>query len=243
MTVTYIAHSGFLLELEDVYFLFDYYKGEIPKLNQDKDVYVFVSHRHSDHFNPEIFNLLKENASVQYVLSKDVPVKRLIEQYKQHGVFLENNITKVQKDERKEIFLTNGKNLRITTLKSTDEGVAFLLCYEGKTYYHAGDLNLWVWEGETKQYNNNMRANYLRELDKIKNLNIDVAFVPLDPRQEKDAFGGLEVFMEYTDSKRVFPMHFWGNYNIIKDFLEKHPEYEEQIMVIRQEGQKFHFNE
>ena len=27
--VVYIEHSGFLVELEDAYFLFDYYRGEL----------------------------------------------------------------------------------------------------------------------------------------------------------------------------------------------------------------------
>ena len=29
--VTYLGHSGFLAELEDVCLLFDYYKGELPE--------------------------------------------------------------------------------------------------------------------------------------------------------------------------------------------------------------------
>ena len=32
LKVTYIGHSGFLVELEKVLFLFDYYPGEIPAL-------------------------------------------------------------------------------------------------------------------------------------------------------------------------------------------------------------------
>lgn len=31
---------------------------------------------------------------------------------------------------------------------STDEGVAFLVTAEGRTVFHAGDLNWWHWEGE-----------------------------------------------------------------------------------------------
>lgn len=243
MTITYIDHSGFLLETEDAYFLFDYYKGDIPKMSSDKVVVVFVSHRHRDHYNPDIFHLLTENPQIQYVLSKDVPVKKLLQRYEEQGKLSEDIVTIVGKNETQDLMLSSGSILQITTLKSTDEGVAYLLCYEGKTYYHAGDLNLWVWAGETKQYNNNMAANYFRELDKLRNMGIDVAFVPLDPRQEKDAFGGLESFMEYTDSKKVFPMHFWEEFDIIKAFLKKHPEYAEQIMVIEHKGQRFQFDE
>mgnify|MGYP000509052087 CR=1 FL=1 len=37
MKITYISHSGFAVELENHnFFLFDYYKGEIPKFDPEK---------------------------------------------------------------------------------------------------------------------------------------------------------------------------------------------------------------
>ena len=47
--VTYLDHSGFLVELEDAYFLFDYYKGRLPQIDLEKKMFVFVSHVHHDH--------------------------------------------------------------------------------------------------------------------------------------------------------------------------------------------------
>ena len=46
MKVTYIGHSGFLLETEEINFLFDYSEGEIPILEKEKPLVVFVSHSH-----------------------------------------------------------------------------------------------------------------------------------------------------------------------------------------------------
>ena len=43
-------------------------------------------------------------------------------------------------------------DLRIHTLKSTDEGVAFLVRVKEKTFFHAGDLNWWYWEEEDDTY-------------------------------------------------------------------------------------------
>ena len=57
MKITYIGHSGFFVEMEDACFLFDYYKGTIPETDGNKKMYVFVSHRHHDHYNEEIFRL------------------------------------------------------------------------------------------------------------------------------------------------------------------------------------------
>mgnify|MGYP000370425735 FL=1 len=53
MQITRIFHSGFLVETARRYFIFDYYKGELPKLNPDKPVYVFASHGHQDHYEPK----------------------------------------------------------------------------------------------------------------------------------------------------------------------------------------------
>ena len=46
MKVTYINHSGFLIETRDCYYIFDYYKGELPHLDKEKEVIVFCSHPH-----------------------------------------------------------------------------------------------------------------------------------------------------------------------------------------------------
>lgn len=239
MKVTYIEHSGFLLEMPDVCFLFDYYRGKIPAIDKSSLPVVFVSHRHEDHYNPAVFELVKQYPDVQFVLSKDIRTKWKISEYKEKGIDLTERIVTAEKNASWSMKLLNGKNLEIETLKSTDEGVAFLLTYEDKTVYHAGDLNLWIWEGESKQYNNNMKASYFRELEKLKGRKIDVAFVPLDPRLLTNNDKGLEAFMEYTESRYVFPMHFWGQFSVISEFLEKHPEYRERVMMIEKTGQEF----
>lgn len=239
MKVTYISHSGFMLEAEDVCFLFDYYRGEIPQIAKEKDIVIFVSHKHGDHYNPAIFKLAEQYPNIHFVVSKDVPAKWQVLKYKEQGIDLTECVTAVRKNAEYTLPLASGKSLQIETLKSTDEGVAYLLTYEGKQYYHAGDLNLWIWEGESRQYNDNMTKAYFRELDKLKGKEIDIAFVPLDPRLEKDAFSGLKSFLEYAKCRKVFPMHFWGEYDMIKKFLFKYPEYKEQIVEIGQEGQTF----
>lgn len=241
MKVTYIDHSGFLLETETASFLFDYYKGSLPQINPEKPFLVFVSHKHGDHYNPKIFELIKKYPQIQYILSKDVPVKWALLKYGEQGISLEEHIHIMSKNTIQDMVLFNGKHLVIETLKSTDTGVAYLITDHDHVYYHAGDLNLWTWEGESKQYNNNMTSAYYRELEKLKDKKIDVAFVPLDPRQEKDAFSGIESFLEYTESTCVFPMHFWGDYDIIRRFLTKHPEYEKKIMTIEHTMQEFVF--
>lgn len=242
MKVTYIEHSGFLLETDKAGFLFDYYRGEIPEMNPHLPLFVFVSHKHQDHYNPEIFELIKKYPSVHYILSRDVPVKWQLAKYQEQGISLEEHITVMKKRATVEIPITGGGTLQISTLKSTDEGVAYLISFAGCTFYHAGDYNLWVWEGESEQYNRNMEQAYYRELETLKDEHIDVAFVPLDPRLGGTAFLGLKTFLEATNTVRVFPMHMWQEYSVIQKFLDKYPEYEKQVMKIQFQGQSFTLN-
>ena len=70
MRVTFLAHDGFLIELNTVCLLFDWWKEPIPPL-PDKPLLVFVSHRHEDHFNPEVFTLAERKADIQFLLGSD----------------------------------------------------------------------------------------------------------------------------------------------------------------------------
>ena len=76
MTLTYIFHSGFVLETEKSILVFDYWldpSGVIGGvLKKDKPVYVFSSHFHEDHFTRAIFEWRKRKFDITYILSKDI---------------------------------------------------------------------------------------------------------------------------------------------------------------------------
>ncbi len=77
MKITYINHSGFLVENEDCYYIFDYYKGEMSRLDKSKEVVVFCSYFHQDHFNIKIFEILDGmGMNYQAVLAKDISKKK-----------------------------------------------------------------------------------------------------------------------------------------------------------------------
>ena len=65
--------------------------------------------------------------------------------------------------------------------------------------------------------------------DKMNGRELDVAFVVLDPRQEQDYDRGLCYFLEHVSAKAVYPMHYWGQPEIIDTFLEQYPQYANQI--------------
>ena len=109
MQVTYIYNSGFLVELDKHILLFDYYQGTIPPLNQNKPLYVFVSHFHHDHYNPAIYQI--NHPKITYIIDRKI----------------NNTGIKVHPSEIYEI-----DDLYIQTLLSTDAGVAFVVKVENK---------------------------------------------------------------------------------------------------------------
>lgn len=224
MNVTYIHHSCFLVETNRFYYLFDYEKGVLPEMDVTKPIFVLSSHGHSDHYNPEIFSQLAVSGMqhIRAVLSEDIEVPVTIDT--------------LQVSPGKEYDL--GSSQKLTTFQSTDLGVAFLIEDQGSLIYHAGDLNDWVWEEETDLYNQQMTANYRKQIhllaEKLDHKQIDVAFVVLDPRQEKDYDRGLCFFLENIPAKQVYPMHYWGKPAIIETFLKNHPQYEFQIQRTEQ---------
>lgn len=235
MRITYLGHSGFLAETKEHYLLFDYYTGKLPVFSPEKKLTVFVSHSHQDHYNKEIF-ALQNGLHITYVLSGDIWRKRIEEL-----VHRENELLSVKAHETYRLY---GDQMAIETLRSTDIGVAYLvtLSEEGRTYhfYHAGDLNLWKWAEESKAYNNNMEANFRREMELIRGRHFDAAFVPLDPRQEDFAFGGMDLFLETADADAVFPMHFWKQPEIIRAYLKARPQVK-NLILLEEEGRTCEF--
>ena len=72
MKVTFIEHSGFMVEMEQNVLLFDYYQGEIPSFDGSKTLYVFASHSHADHYNSAIWKLKEQYRDIHYILSDDI---------------------------------------------------------------------------------------------------------------------------------------------------------------------------
>lgn len=201
MKVTFIEHSSFMVEMEQNVLLFDYYQGEIPSFDGSKTLYVFASHSHADHYDPAIWKLKEQYKDIHYILSDDIKDNEGAVVMKAH--------------EKKEV-----AGIKIETLRSNDMGVAFLVKVEGKTIYHAGDLNWWHWNGESEEDNEYYKKTFQDEMKYLEGKKIDLAFMLLDPRQEDKYCWGMNYFLEHTDSKVVFPMHCFEHYNINHHYLK-----------------------
>lgn len=220
MQVTYLYNSGFLVELDEHLLLFDYYKGTIPTLNPNKPLYIFVSHFHQDHYNPEIYNI--KHPHITYIIDRKI---------KNQGIKVHPNKTYDIDD------------LYLQTLLSTDEGVAFVVKVENKYLYHAGDLHWWHWVGEPENDNKYQAGTFKKEISKIKNINFDLMMIPLDPRLEETGWWGMAYILKNIAAKHVLPMHFTEDPQAMLKYLENEPLNQYDIIKIKQEGEIFYLGE
>jgi len=226
MKVTYIGHSGFLVETQIANLLFDYYTGELPKVDERLPFVVFVTHVHHDHYNPAVFGLTKQYQNVQYYISDDVELTEEVKsKYGITDAFIKEHIIMIPAGIRKIIPLTmaNGEEKHITmeTIKSTDQGLAFLLKVCGQRIFHAGDLNCWVWETDTVNQVNHMKTRYKRVIEKLNGREIHLAMAPLDPRQGKYYKLSMDYLLNATPITYAVPMHLWEQYEYIDRYLEE----------------------
>jgi L-ascorbate metabolism protein UlaG (beta-lactamase superfamily) len=176
-----------------------------------------------------IFDLAKDHADIRFILSFDIWSKRVPEELAERTVFLKPG--EVYED----------RSLKAEAFKSTDEGVAFWCSVDGLEIYHAGDLNHWFWDGEDENWNRDMTAAYRNEIAKMKGRTADAAFLPLDPRLGDSFYLGIDDFMKVVDAKKIFPMHFWGEYDVAERLkqLPCSAEYRDRIAEITREGETF----
>jgi L-ascorbate metabolism protein UlaG (beta-lactamase superfamily) len=201
MKITYVHHSSFLVESESATLLFDWFEGTVPPVDREKRLFVFASHRHADHFDPAVFSRFGDHPEVLFVLSADIPAKKV-----------PGSVAGRTRSMKRRDLLEEGP-LTVRTFRSTDEGVAFLVSLDGRTIYHAGDLNHWFWEGEDAGWNKQMGKNYLEEIALLPS-DLDVAFVPVDPRLGDAQTLGARELAEGRTIGSLFPMHFWGDFSV-----------------------------
>ena len=201
MELTYIYHSGFILECESCLIIIDYYK-DVNGLVSDiiskytNCIYFLSSHSHSDHFNLEIF-AWKDYKNVKYILSKDILDEN--PSMKGSAIFMEKFDS------------YSDENITIKAFGSTDIGISFLIDVDGKSVFHAGDLNNWHWNEEsTPDEIFEAELAYSQELDLLKKgtKHVNVAMFPVDPRLGKDYMKGAEQFIDTIKVDLFVPMHF-----------------------------------
>ncbi len=243
MKVWYLDHSGYAVEAGGCLLIFDYWNDDSAgngrsltdgvfdpavwlrealrhaKSGSVPPVIVFSSHKHADHFNPLILEWQNVDPAIRYVLSHDIPKRHFSGMPKEyiHEAGNPQEASETARITRMKAHETHSwpkLDMLVHTFRSTDAGVAFWVEIAGKTIYHAGDLNLWFWEGENKSWNHNMKARYSQELALISEWSAlrertpDIAFLTADPRLQSHWLDGIGGYLGCIDAKAVFPMHF-----------------------------------
>ena len=199
--IWYLEHSGWAIKTRNHFLVFDYFlHGDrtppndaslasgyvLPEALADQRMTVFITHHHGDHYNPRIFSWQEVHQDVTYVLGfrpRDIEQS----QYAFTGPRTDHSI--------------DGMN--ITTIKSNDAGVGFIIEVDGLVIFHAGDhANGYL----------DMSGEYPVEIDYVaeKNIDIDLAFFGItgcslgDPVSVK---AGVRYAIEKLSPTVLFPQH------------------------------------
>lgn len=194
----FLHHSGFLVELETMVLVFDYYMDPAGRLAErmkstDKPFYFFVSHVHGDHFNPDIAGF--EDRAAGYFLHEDCHLV-----LKKTELLHEMEVGDTVKE----------GGLTVHMYGSTDAGGSFMVNAEGLSIFHAGDLNWWHWAGEADEDNRDARDGFFEELSKIRETKVDIAFIPVDARQQVAREWGVKQYLSHFKASLLVPMHAFG---------------------------------
>jgi len=222
--ITYLYHSGFTVETDNKLLVFDFYQGNIRPL--DKQTYIFVTHGHPDHYNPEIFAWQNKQPDIKYILSFDICDDANIPPENHSIIF-------ISPDKEKQI-----DDIEVKAYGSTDEGVSFLVRCDGINIFHAGDLNWWCWAEDTSEGKTIAEEWFKAEIAKIKGECIDIAFFPVDPRLEQNYYLGAELFINEIKPRYFIPMHFWDDYKLIAQFKDMMKDSSTQIIAFTHKGQE-----
>ncbi len=278
LKVWYLYHSGYAVQTGGCLLIFDYWNDKEQGNGRDLEngvfdpvhwlknvvhhtesgiipsLVVFSSHKHGDHFNPDILFWQNTIPSIRYILSQDIPRHHFAGMDKQAVIEAGNpdaatDAARIVRMKPHETFSMPELDLVVHTFRSTDAGVAFWVEVGGRVIYHAGDLNLWHWEEESKSWNNGMRSRFSKEMDRISEWSSisgkkpDVAFLPVDPRLESHWLDGYVPFMEKVGARTVFPMHFGTSSNVLDKAVEelrmKSGDFASRLQIPRYRGELF----
>lgn len=225
MTVTYYHHSGFSVASGDILLVFDYWRGRKVRLPDAlgitpeilaryNEVFVFITHEHEDHYD-EIVYSWEQYASVTYIIADCLP----------EGA---KGLRMAKGGE-----LTLNERVQVKAYGSTDSGVSFLVTVDGMKFFHAGDLNFWHWrEVSNARQIQAADEDFRAEMADFHDVDIDVAFFPVDPRLGMLFDAGANYFMLTAKPRLLLPMHFWGRSDVITEFARRSRTRETEIVAL-----------
>ncbi len=234
MEITYLDNSGFYVALANTTLVFDYYNAHTdgPKtldsglvtqeeITRPGSTYVFVSHNHYDHYNTDILTWQKHNPRIRYIFDSGIESKS------DHIIHLNEG------DEYRD------EGIAVKAFGSTDIGISFLVRAEGKTIFHAGDLNFWHWQEEANAaFVAKAERDFMAVLNALKDEDevIDLMFFPCDYRMGENGDAGARRMIEMLAPSVFVPMHFQNRFDKLQVFKEKYENKDTAIWAIPRRG-------
>lgn len=246
--VTFLGHSGFLLEFPDLILVFDYYidpAGILPQYREDPRPLVFlVSHFHPDHLNPEIFDF-KRSLPTFYIIDNTsrIHLKRQLIKETEETDSLPASAPRsphrayawAAQPDRKVYVLRPGEEglpaflqgtsiQQIQAFPSTDVGNSYLLTTPEGLFFHAGDLNDWDFQEENSPEMEKSFRAIIRQLARhIAGVPLTLCLFPVDERLGDRATKGAAYLLEHITCEHFGAMHNFGENQVQKHFLATLP--------------------
>lgn len=217
-TIWHLGHSGWGVKTREHFLVFDYFdqdnlpdspglcNGYIdPREIAGEDVTVFVSHEHADHYDPVIYEWREQVPEITYVLGfrPPQPPPCPVEQISPHETRMIDGMT-------------------VTTIRSNDSGVGYLIEVDGLLILHAGDH---------ANRNRDLSGDYTPEIAYLETRGArpDIAFLPVTGCNFGDQVAvkiGTEYALDRLKPLLFVPMH-GGQFNptyrdFVRDVRDRH---------------------
>ena len=204
MEIVYLLNSGFMVKDENTLILFDDYddpeKIVDRVLNKEnfEHLYILVSHAHFDHFGTHIRAYAPQTS--RYIFSNDIKHTKRIKMFPAELVTFMRKYTNFEDE-----------GFKVSAYDSTDVGVSFYVeLASGKKIFHAGDFNWWHWENDAPEQRILAEKTFKKQLKRMQELEIDVAFFPVDGRLGEAQEKGVTEFVKQVSVKNLIAMHRVG---------------------------------
>ena len=203
MEITYLLNSGFLIRDDKTLLVFDDFEDPAKVVDNAVDegnfdnLYIFVTHAHFDHFGTHIRAYSKQ--TTKYIFSHDLKRTKRIKIFPQDNIILMKRYSQWQDE-----------NIFVQAFDSTDVGVSFAVEFNDKKIFHAGDFNWWNWENDPLENRQMMEKIFKKQLKRLDNLTVDIAFFPVDGRLGNSQELGAKEFLKKVKTKYLIAMHRVG---------------------------------
>ena len=220
LRIRYLGHSAYLVTTPKRCLLFDY--GSKPDRSAtgglsagifnadelpDLPLYCFASHRHQDHYSPELHRAMAKRPGANFILGLD-------EEPDCAATEIAPDQTTLAWPHR--IFQLD--DLTVCCSGSTDSGVSFMVRAPEAAMYHGGDLAVW---DEQDFY----QRVYREEIDWLVQTGCrpDLAMLPVstsDGYQEEPLLSGLRYCLTKMKPTAVLPMHGADHEHLYRRFAD-----------------------